>query len=107
MALKMLLMRNVLFCTIAMALCLYCASALAQEAITTPILSTAPNFRDIAGISASNGGTGFVNTTSNGGVMRTGVFYRANTALRGRNFRHFGVLLRMRFPSCSQDTRNS
>ncbi len=78
MALKMVLMRNVLLCTIAMALCLYCASALAQEAITTPVLSTAPNFRDIAGISASNGGTGFVNTTSNGGVMRTGVFYRAN-----------------------------
>ncbi|MHC1790627.1 tyrosine-protein phosphatase [Solidesulfovibrio sp.] len=52
--------------------------ALAQQPIVTPILSTAENFRDIAGISASAGGTGFANLTSNFGVMRTGVFYRSN-----------------------------
>ena len=65
---------------------LYCNSLLCcraygndtQEAISTPILGSVPNFRDIAGISASNGGTGFVNPTSNNGVMRTGVFYRSN-----------------------------
>ncbi|MFP5239418.1 MAG: tyrosine-protein phosphatase [Acidobacteriota bacterium] len=47
-------------------------------AITTPILQTAPNFRDLAGISASNGGTGFVNPTSNFGLMRIGAFYRSS-----------------------------
>lgn len=54
------------------------APASAQQAIATPILVLAPNFRDLAGISASNGGTGFVDTTSNNGVMRTGVFYRSD-----------------------------
>src|ERR1019366_1764816 len=62
----------------AMVLCLSCASALAQQPISTPILISAPNFRDLAGISASNGGTGFADTTSNNGVMRTGVFYRTD-----------------------------
>lgn len=62
----------------AMVLCLSCASALAQQPISTPILISAPNFRDLAGISASNGGTGFAYTTSNNGVMRTGVFYRTD-----------------------------
>jgi protein tyrosine/serine phosphatase len=64
--------------TTAMVLCLSCASALAQQPISTPILTSAPNFRDLAGISASNGGTGFADTTSNNGVMRTGVFYRTD-----------------------------
>ena len=71
--------RNVLLCAIAaVALCLPFTPASAQEAINTPILQSAPNFRDLAGISASNGGTGFANTTTNGGVMRTGVFYRTD-----------------------------
>jgi protein tyrosine/serine phosphatase len=59
-------------------LCLPLATASAQQAITTPILTTAENFRDIAGISATYGGTGFANLTSNFGVMRTGIFYRSN-----------------------------
>ncbi len=71
-------MRNVLLCTTAVVLFLSFAPASAQEVISTPILQTAPNFRDLAGISASNGGTGFANTTSNGGEMRTGVFYRTD-----------------------------
>jgi protein-tyrosine phosphatase len=53
-------------------------SALAQQVIQTPILTSTPNFRDLAGISASNGTTGFANTTSHGGVMRPGVFYRSD-----------------------------
>lgn len=78
--------RNVLLGAIAVVLCLSFTPASAQQAISTPILSTAPNFRDLAGISAINGGTGFVNTTSNDGVMRTGVFYRSDVlALNGPN----------------------
>ncbi|WP_083634563.1 tyrosine-protein phosphatase [Desulfovibrio sp. DV] len=65
-------------CTLALGACLPWATASAQQAIGTPILTTAENFRDIAGISASAGGTGFANLTSNFGVMRTGVFYRSN-----------------------------
>ena len=72
------LTRNVVRCAVAMLACLCCTPALAQEKIETPILPTAPNFRDLAGISESNGGTGFVNLTSNGGVMRTKVFYRTD-----------------------------
>lgn len=63
---------------LALLVCQPCAAALAQQAIVTPILTTAENFRDIAGIAASAGGTGFANLTSNFGVMRTGVFYRSN-----------------------------
>jgi protein-tyrosine phosphatase len=70
--------RKVLLCTIAAVICLSFSPASAQEAISTPILTSAPNFRDLAGISASNGGTGFVDTTSHDGVMRTGVFYRSD-----------------------------
>ncbi len=77
-ALEVVSRKNVFLCAIAVVLCLSFAPASAQQAITTPILTTAPNFRDLAGISASYGGTGFVNTTSNDGVMRTGVFYRSN-----------------------------
>ncbi|MFH1060608.1 MAG: tyrosine-protein phosphatase [Pseudomonadota bacterium] len=62
----------------AVALGLSIPPAWAQEAISTPILFSAPNFRDLAGISAGNGGTGFVNPTSNFGVMRTGVIYRTD-----------------------------
>jgi protein-tyrosine phosphatase len=76
-------MRNALLCTTAVMLCLSVAPATAQQAITTPILSSVENFRDLAGIAASvngfsTGGTGLVDTTSNNGVMRTGVFYRSN-----------------------------
>ncbi len=58
------------------------APALAQEAITTPILSSVSNFRDIAGVAVADGGSGLAYTTTNGGEMRTGVFYRSN-ALSG------------------------
>ncbi|HTI83756.1 MAG TPA: tyrosine-protein phosphatase [Acetobacteraceae bacterium] len=51
--------------------------ALAQQAITTPILASDENFRDIAGIAAQYGGSGFADTTANNGVMRTGVLYRS------------------------------
>ncbi|MEL7639266.1 MAG: tyrosine-protein phosphatase [Solidesulfovibrio sp.] len=57
---------------------LFSSSAQAQQIIATPFLTTAENFRDLAGISVSYGGTGFANTTSNFGVMRTGIFYRSN-----------------------------
>jgi outer membrane autotransporter protein len=70
--------KNNLRCIAFAAFCLSLTYAHAQQAITTPILTTAPNFRDLAGISASNGGTGFVNPTNNNGVMRTGVFYRTS-----------------------------
>jgi len=76
--LKIFLTRNVLLGAVAIAPFLSSTPASAQEAILTPVLSTATNFRDLAGISAVNGGTGFVNTTSNDGVMRTGVFYRTD-----------------------------
>jgi protein-tyrosine phosphatase len=65
-------------CALALVVCLSGATALAQQAIVTPRLTTAENFRDIAGIAANAGGTGFANLTSNFGVMRTGVFYRSN-----------------------------
>ncbi len=70
--------RNLLLCAIAVVLCLSLTPATAQEIISTPILSSTPNFRDLAGISSSFGGTGFANTTANNGVMRTGVFYRSD-----------------------------
>ena len=63
---------------VAFLLCFAAAPAVAQQAIVTPILSSAPNFRDLAGLSAVYGGTGFANVTSNFGVMRTGVFYRSD-----------------------------
>ncbi|MCB2189057.1 MAG: tyrosine-protein phosphatase [Deltaproteobacteria bacterium] len=70
--------RKVVFFTLAAALCLAFSPARAQEAISTPILHSAPNFRDLAGISARHGGTGYVNPTDHGGVMRTGVFFRTD-----------------------------
>lgn len=51
--------------------------AQAQYQISTPYLSSISNFRDVAGISATFGGTGYSNATNHGGVMRTGVFYRS------------------------------
>ena len=69
-------MRNILLCATPVVLLSF-APASAQQAISTPILTLDENFRDLAGISAIYGGTGFVDTTSNNGVMRTGVFYRS------------------------------
>jgi protein tyrosine/serine phosphatase len=81
-ALSVEFVRRVLLCTTAAATCLSAAPASAQQAITTPILTSLENFRDLAGIAAEvngvpTGGTGLVNTTSHGGVARTGVFYRS------------------------------
>lgn len=58
-------------------ICLSFSPALAQYEISTPFLPSADNFRDVAGISAVYGGTGFANATSHNGIMRTGVFYRS------------------------------
>ena len=66
------------------ALCLSLTQVHAQQTITTPNLSSAANFRDIAGTLAIYGGTGLVNLTSNNGMMRTGIFYRSD-ALGGLN----------------------
>jgi len=78
-ALDVISKRCVILCvTIAVALFFSFAPARAQLTITTPILTSAPNFRDIAGLSATYGGTGLVNQTSNFGLMRTGVFYRSS-----------------------------
>ncbi|WP_319588785.1 tyrosine-protein phosphatase [uncultured Desulfobulbus sp.] len=57
---------------------LYHSPAWAQNEISTPYLTSAKNFRDIAGISITYGGTGFANDTSHNGIMRTGVFYRSS-----------------------------
>lgn len=54
-------------------------SAYAQVAINTPVLGLpVSNFRDIAGVATQFGGTGAAYSTSYGGTMRTGVFYRSN-----------------------------
>ncbi|MGC8493934.1 MAG: tyrosine-protein phosphatase [Syntrophobacteraceae bacterium] len=71
-------MRHFFLCAVTLLFCFPFSCGYAQEAISTPILSSAPNFRDLAGISALYGGTGYADTTSNGGVMRTGVFYRTD-----------------------------
>ncbi len=75
---KKILVGSSVLLHVAMALFVSAATVSAQQAIVTPALTSADNFRDVAGISASHGGTGFVNTTSNFGVMRTDVFYRSN-----------------------------
>ena len=88
-------MKNVLLYTFAVVLFLSFKPASAQEAITTPILISASNFRDLAGISVSNGGTGLVNLTSNNGVLRTGVFYRSD-ALGNLNNADFATISSLR-----------
>ena len=65
--------------------------AAAQQAITTPILASDPNFRDLAGIAALYGGAGFADVTAHDGVMRTGVFYRSE-ALNGFTEPNFATL---------------
>ena len=57
--------------------CLSLMPAQAQYEISTPYLPSISNFRDLAGISVTFGGTGYSNVTSYGGVMRPGVFYRS------------------------------
>lgn len=69
---------SVLFCSIAAVLCLF-TPAKAQLAISTPLLPSVTNFRDLAGFPVSHGGTGYVNPTANFGLMRAGVIYRSNT----------------------------
>jgi len=97
--------RKALLCTTPVLACLYSAPVLAQQAISTPILTSVLNFRDLAGISASNGGTGFADTTSNNGVFRTGVFYRAQVlTLSGADLAtistlHIGLDIDLRTPT--------
>lgn len=76
-------MKRVLLRATPVVLCLSFTPAFAQQAISTPILTSVLNFRDVVGISASNGETGFADTTSNNGVLRTGVFYRAQVPTLG------------------------
>uniref|UniRef100_I2Q596 Protein tyrosine/serine phosphatase n=1 Tax=Desulfovibrio sp. U5L TaxID=596152 RepID=I2Q596_9BACT len=70
--------RSLLLSFFATLSCFFPLTASAQQAIATPLLGTAENFRDLAGIAASYGGTGFANPTDHFGVMRTRVFYRSN-----------------------------
>ncbi|GGA83247.1 hypothetical protein GCM10011491_08370 [Brucella endophytica] len=70
-------MKRVTICAAALP-ALLAVPAWAQEAINTPILSSVDNFRDLAGLPASMGGTGYAYTTAHDGVMRTGVFFRSN-----------------------------
>ena len=93
-------------CAAFVALFLSFAPASAQRAISTPLLASDGNFRDVAGISAGYGGTGFADTTSNNGVMRTGVFYRSEalTTLTGADQTtlstlHIGLDVDLRTPS--------
>ncbi len=77
-ALKTVLARSALFCGATAALWMLPPSTFAQQPISTPILASDPNFRDLAGpAGGAYGGSGYADTTSNGGVMRTGVFYRS------------------------------
>jgi hypothetical protein len=89
---RTILARNALLCgAAAAALCLPSPPACAQEAITTPVLASDPNFRDLAGIGAAEGGTGYADSTSHGGQMRTGVFYRS-MSLSGLSNADFATL---------------
>ena len=84
-------MRRILLCAASAVSWLAVSQALAQQAITTPILTTDPNFRDLAGIAAIYGGTGFADVVAHNGVMRTGVFYRSE-ALYSLNVPDFDTL---------------
>lgn len=70
-------MRRILFGATPAMLWLVVTQALAQQAITTPILLTDENFRDLAGIAARYGGSGLADTTAHNGVVRAGVFFRS------------------------------
>ena len=85
-ALKRGLAKSALLCGAAAALCLPLPPAFAQQPIDTPILTSDPNFRDLAGpAGGAYGGTGYADTTTHGGVMRTGVFYRSMALSRLSN----------------------
>ena len=84
-------MRRILLCATSALSWLAASHALAQQAITTPILTTDPNFRDLAGIAAIYGGTGYAESVAHDGVMRTGVFYRSE-ALNTLNTPDFDTL---------------
>ena len=84
-ALKTVLARSVLLCGTLAALCMPSLSASAQAPIDTPILLSDLNFRDLAGVLAEYGGTGYADTTSHGGEMRVGVFYRSMALSRLSN----------------------
>ncbi|CAG37577.1 tyrosine-protein phosphatase [Desulfotalea psychrophila] len=71
--------------------CLSNSPAWAENEISTPLLPTANNFRDIAGISETHGGNGFVNDTRYKGLMRTGVFYRSSK-LQELNSKDFNTI---------------
>ncbi len=58
-------------------ICAIAAPAWAGQVINTPVLASARNFRDIAGISAADGGTGHPDAAWHG-VLRSGVIYRSN-----------------------------
>ena len=80
--------RRALLCTTAVAFCLSFGPASAQQPVATPVLTSDQNFRDVAGIAASAGGTDFANMTTHGGTMRTGVFDRSEalTSLSARDW---------------------
>jgi len=84
-------MRRILLGATPAVLWLAVTPAAAQQAITTPILASDPNFRDLAGIAAIYGGAGFADVTAHAGVMRTGVFYRSE-ALNSLNDPDFATL---------------
>lgn len=87
------------------ALFLAAHTAEAQQIISTPILTSAQNFRDLAGISIIDGGTGLANTTSHFGVARTGVIYRSDElTLNNSDFLtlsglHIGRVIDLRAPA--------
>ena len=58
-------------------LCGLAGPACAGGVINTPVLGSADNFRDVAGVGAGFGGTGRPDAAA-GGVLRVGQVYRAN-----------------------------
>ncbi|UVE16715.1 tyrosine-protein phosphatase [Pseudomonas sp. LS44] len=74
-----------------------CAFA-ASQPLSTPVLSSIDNFRDVAGTTNAY-------TTQNGGVMRGGVFYRSNALtpnaadLTTLNILNIGLVIDLRTPS--------
>jgi protein-tyrosine phosphatase len=69
-------MRRILLCTLPAVFGLAVTPALAQQAISTPILTSDENFRDLAGIAARYGGTGFADPTANNGAPACSIAQR-------------------------------
>lgn len=65
------MLHRVLYSLSVLSLSIASAHAAESYALDTPVLSGIDNFRDVAGLTTAY-------TTSNGGVMRSGVFYRSN-----------------------------